>query len=87
MKRLDGFVTREIGGKLVAVAVGERTKTFNGMITLNGTAALLWDALEKDRTEDSLVEALMEKFEVSEEKARRDVKSFLEKLEKAGLLL
>ena len=87
MKRLDGFVTREIGGKLVAVAVGERTKTFNGMITLNGTAALLWDALEKDQTEDSLVEALMEQFEVSEEKARRDVKSFLEKLEKAGLLL
>jgi len=87
MKRLDGFVTREIGGKLVAVAVGERTKTFNGMITLNGTAALLWDALEKDQTEDSLVEALMEKFEVSEEKARTDVKSFLEKLEKAGLLL
>ena len=87
MKRLDGFVTREIGGKLVAVAVGERTKTFNGMITLNGTAALLWDALEKERTEDSLVEALMEQFEVSEEKARRDVKSFLEKLEKAGLLL
>ena len=87
MKRLDGFVTREIGGKLVAVAVGERTKTFNGMITLNGTAALLWDALEKDRTEDSLVEALMERFEVSEEKARTDVKSFLEKLEKAGLLL
>lgn len=87
MKRLDGFVTREIGGKLVAVAVGERTKTFNGMITLNGTAALLWDALEKDQTEDSLVEALMKKFEVSEEKARADVKSFLEKLEKAGLLL
>ena len=87
MKRLDGFVTREIGGKLVAVAVGERTKTFNGMITLNSTAALLWDALEAEQTEDNLVKALMEKFEVSEEKARRDVKGFLEKLEKAGLLL
>ena len=87
MKRLDGFVTREIGGKLVAVAVGERTKTFNGMITLNGTAALLWDALEAEQTEDNLVKTLMEKFEVSEEKARRDVKGFLEKLEKAGLLL
>ena len=87
MKRLDGFVTREIGGKLVAVAVGERTKTFNGMITLNSTAALLWKALETEQTEDNLVKALMEKFEVSEEKARRDVKGFLEKLEKAGLLL
>lgn len=87
MKRLDGFVTREIGGKLVAVAVGERTKTFNGMITLNSTAALLWEALETEQTEDNLVKALVEKFEVSEEKARRDVKSFLEKLEKAGLLL
>jgi transposase-like protein len=87
MKRLDGFVTREIGGKLVAVAVGERTKTFNGMITLNSTAALLWEALETEQTEDSLVDTLMGQFEVSKEKAGADVSDFLKKLEKAGLLL
>lgn len=87
MKRLDGFVTREVGGKLVAVAVGERTKTFNGMITLNPVAAFLWQALEAEQTVEGLVEDLTAHFDVEKEKAEADVKAFLSQLEKAGLLL
>ena len=87
MKRLDGFVTREVGGKLVAVAVGERTKTFNGMITLNPVAAFLWQALEAEQTVEDLVEGLTAHFDVEKEKAEADVKAFLSQLEKAGLLL
>lgn len=87
MKRLDGFVTREVGGKLVAVAVGERTKTFNGMITLNPVAAFLWQALEAEQTVEDLVERLTAHFDVEKEKAEADVKAFLSQLEKAGLLL
>lgn len=86
MKRLDGFVTREISGKPVAVAVGERTKTFNGMITLNGTAAFLWKALETEQTVESLVKGLLEEYDVEQEKAEADVKAFLAQLQKAGLL-
>ena len=87
MKRLDGFVTREIGGKPVAVAVGERTKTFNGMITLNGTAAFLWQALESEQTMESLVAGLCQTYDVTQEKAKSDVENFVKQLSKAGLLL
>ena len=87
MKRLDGFVTREVGGKLVAVAVGERTKTFNGMITLNGTASVLWEALETEQTVESLVKCLLAKYDVPKEKAQADVENYLAQLKKAGLLL
>lgn len=86
MKRLDGFVTREIGGKQVAVAVGERTKTFNGMITLNATAALLWQALETDQTKESLTKLLQDTFDVDGQRATADVENFLAQLGNAGLL-
>ena len=51
MKRRSGFVLREIGGQHIAVAVGERARTFHGMITTTESGALLWDALSEEQTE------------------------------------
>lgn len=86
MKRKDGFVKRSIGGRDVAVAVGERAATFNGMITLNGSASFLWDALSSDKTEAELVEALLCEYAVDRERAEADVRAFVAALSKAGLL-
>ena len=86
MKLRYQFVVQNVSGKPVAVAVGERTKTFNGMITLNGTAAFLWKALETEQTVESLVKGLLEEYDVEQEKAEADVKAFLAQLQKAGLL-
>ncbi|MBP5209321.1 MAG: PqqD family protein [Clostridia bacterium] len=86
MKRKDGFVSRQVGGKVVAVPVGERTEHFSGMITLNGTAALLWDELAEERTETELVEALTAAYDVTPEAALADVRAFVKKLADAHLL-
>ncbi|MBO5789358.1 MAG: PqqD family protein [Clostridia bacterium] len=87
MKHVDGFVVREIAGKRVAVAIGDRVRTFNGMISLgNETAYLLWSALDTDQTEESLVALLTERYDVSEEQASGDVHRFVEQLREAGLL-
>ena len=45
MKIKKGFVLRDVGGKLIAVATGEAGRAFHGMITLNPSARVLWDAL------------------------------------------
>ena len=42
MKIKDGFVTRKIGDKIIAITVGEHTKDFDGMITLNETGHFIW---------------------------------------------
>ena len=42
MKIKSGFITKKIGDKIVAVAVGERIKSFNGMITINETGEFIW---------------------------------------------
>ena len=84
MKLKNGFVVREVAGKTVAVSVGGGA--FRGMITLNGTAAFLWEALKEDTTEVALKDALKEEYEVDDAVALADVKAFISKLREAGLL-
>lgn len=40
MKLKDGFIITKNGNDYIAVAAGEAGKAFNGMIKMNGTAAL-----------------------------------------------
>ena len=67
------------------VAVGDAVKSFNGVINVNETGAFLWKLLENDTTEEKLVTALLEEYDVDEELAKKDVNAFINKLAEAGL--
>lgn len=86
MKIKDGFVAREVGGETIVIAVGERSRDFNAMITLNETGKFLWDRLTEETDEGSLVAALLSEYEVDEDTAKGAVTRFVASLEKAGLL-
>ena len=86
MKIKSGFVVRKVGGKSVAVAVGELSKEFRGMITLNDTARLLWDRLQQDTDEMELAQTLIEEYDVSPAKAAADVEEMIGQLRAAGIL-
>lgn len=86
MKLKAGFVLHKAGEDYVAVATGELSKTFNGLIRNNAIAAFLYEQLLDERTEEELVQALLAKYEVEEQQARRDVAEFIEKLSGAGIL-
>lgn len=78
LKIKKGFLLRRLGEEHMAVAIGEASRTFNGMIRLNATGAFYWKELEKGTTEDELVAKTLEQFEgIDEGTARRDVKEFL----------
>ena len=87
MKLKSGFVVREVAGKTLAVAVGERSREFHGMITLNGTGRVIWDALANDTTEEAIVDCLLEEYEIDRETAARDVAAFVGTLRESGVLL
>ena len=79
LKIKKGFLLRRLGKECVAVAIGEASKAFNGMIRLNETGAFYWEELEKGASEEDLVAKTLERFEnVDEDMARCDVKEFLE---------
>ncbi|MBP5773024.1 MAG: PqqD family protein [Eubacterium sp.] len=86
MKIREGFILREVGGQPVVVAVGSASQFFNGMVRLNATSEFLFEKLQKDTTEDELVKAVVDKYDVEEETARKDVQSFIETLAKPGII-
>lgn len=79
MKLKKGFVLREVAGETVVVPV-EAELNFNGMITLNETAKVLWNALVDETNKEELVKALLSEFNVDEATAQTDVEVFIQKL-------
>ena len=82
----ENFVLRQVAGSYVAVAVGEASVNFDGMLTLNESGALLWRTLEHGADHAALVRVLTTEYEVSEAQAEQDVDEFLDMLRKAGCL-
>ena len=85
LKLKDGFLLREIAGRIVAVPVGDNLD-LNLMISLNGTGRFLWERLKTGACAQELKEALMETYDVSEVLAQSDVDAFIEKLSENGFL-
>ncbi len=86
MRIKKDFTIQKVGTSYVAVAVGETSKTFHGMVRLNDTGAFLWKLLsKKDCSEEDLVEALLGEYDVSREVAARDVHTVVKSLEENGI--
>ncbi len=86
MKIKNGFVIRAVGGEYVVVPVGERTKTFHGMINLNETGAFMWNFFTEEHSVQECVDALCAEYEVERAQAEADVCQFIETLKKNGFL-
>ena len=81
------FVLRDISDEYIVVPLGEEADRVEGILYLNHVGAFLWKMLEKDESEDSLVAAMVTKYDVEENVARRDVMTFLNELNRIGCLL
>ena len=86
MKLIKGFVITRVGGDYVAVATGEVGAKFNGMLKNNETAAFLLGKLQEETTQEALVSALLDEYDVTREVAEKDVAQFIQKLREAGVL-
>ena len=86
MKIKEGFLKKNVGGVDIVVAVGEASLNFNAMITLNGSASFLWSLLENETTPEELVCAMIDKYDIDEETARKDIEAFLVKARSAGII-
>ena len=84
MKIKEGYLLRQVAGNAVVVPVGHAD--FSGMITLNETAAFLWQQLTEGATEESLCTAMLSEYDVPADVAAADVATFLKTLRDAALL-
>ena len=86
MKIKEGFLLRTVAEEHVVIAVGKASLVLNGIIKLNDSGALLWNAIVDGAGEDRLVRLLTGAYDIPEAQAEKDVGSFLETLRGAGCL-
>ncbi len=79
MKQKEGFVLRDVCGEQVIVGEGLGTIDFGKLISLNETAAWLWQKAHElgDFDIDTLTSALCDEYEVKEDMAREDVEKIV----------
>ena len=85
MKIKPGFIIRKLADNYVVVPVNNQNE-FQGMIQLNQTGAFIWQQLEAGKNEDEILSLMLEKYEISLEKAKEDITLFIEELRKDNLI-
>ena len=81
------YVLRELAGQNIVVPVGSEAVNFNGVITLNNSGKILFKTLQNETTKKDLIQALLDYYDVTEERAAKDVDAFIDLLEKNNILV
>lgn len=86
MKIKEGYILDTIGEQKVAISVDCAEDKFHGMIKLNSVGAFLWECLMQEIDEAALIKAVTEKYDIDEKTAEKDIRKFVDQLEKNGIL-
>lgn len=88
MKLKYDFVINDVAGDTVAVSVGNTDGRFNGFIRLNETGAFIFNMLKQDVTREEIVASILKEYkDATPSDAKDTVDEFIEKLQKAELLI
>lgn len=87
MKIIDGFRLREVIGQSVVVGEGVNQINFNKLVTLNESAAYLWEAVEgKEFEVETLASLLIERYGIDQELAMKDAAALATQWKETGLV-
>jgi hypothetical protein len=76
----EEVLSRELDGEMVLLDL--RSGRYFG---LNATAARVWEMLKAQMPEDTMVQALVDEFDVTDDRARADIEAFVTVLVDRGL--
>ena len=87
MKTKQGFNLLQICGEHILLAEGKENIDFSNIISLNETAAFLWQQLtDKEFTPEDMAQLLVENYEVDQETALSDARALAAEWQKAGIV-
>lgn len=82
-----GFNMRTICGEHIIVAEGKENIDFSKIISMNETAAYLWQQVQgREFTTDELVLLLTKEYDVEQPTAQKDVEAMILKWHEAGII-
>lgn len=86
MQLIRGFCVRKILDETIAIPTQEAAHRLSGLIALNETGEFLFELLQNRQTQESLVGALLENYDIDRKTAETDVTEFLNILRENQLL-
>lgn len=86
MRIVEGFCLREILGEKIAVPTGPAARRLSGLAAMNETGAFLFTLLQTEQTEESLLRAMLDEYDVTEDIAKADIAELLDIFRQHGLL-
>lgn len=87
MKLKYDFAVRDICGETVAIAVGEGSRVYHNIISLNETGRDIFKLIQEGNDEDAIVSKMMKEYDVTEAKLRPEVQALVAKLREEGLIV
>jgi hypothetical protein len=89
MRQKDGFVLRDVLGDKALIGEGADVVNFGKLISLNDTAAWLWEKASElgDFTEEQLVDAILQEYDVDKAKAQADVTKLINTWKEMGVII
>ncbi|MBE6217165.1 MAG: PqqD family protein [Bacteroidales bacterium] len=87
MKIKDGFRLRDVMGQATVIGEGVEQVNFNKLITMNSTAAWLWEqVVGRDFSVGTLVSLLVEKYGIDNDLAQKDAEAIARQWTEIGLV-
>ena len=87
MKIREGYTLRPLGKEYILVAEGQEAVDFSRMISMNASAAFLWEAVNGIEFDaETMAQLLMKKYGISHEVAEKDVAPLLQTWKEANVV-
>ena len=80
------FEIMDLEDGLVAVPVGDAAERFSGVLKVNDTAAAILKLLERDTTENRIVDMILREYEGDKMQIAEFVHEFVEQLRVEGIM-
>ena len=71
----------------MAVAVGEGSREYHNIISLNETARDIFRLIQEGKDEDGIVAQMLQEYDVTEDKLRPEVQNLIAQLRSEGLIV
>ncbi len=85
-RKSPDLVRREIAEETILVPFRGQLASLQQIHVLSPVAALIWEEIDGCRDQEAILQAVLDRFSVSAEQARRDLEAFLAELEGARLV-
>ena len=79
-EKKESYVCRNTGEELLLIPLKDNVADFNQYLTLNEVGSFIWDNIELNDNESSLVAKICTECEADETEVLTDLQAFLEKL-------